>query len=70
MGEFTGKQREQYRVVVTLETQRYVEHTEEGWIPMPGDRPVTVKYLWRDTQDEAQALAWFEEVAEKLRKGK
>ena len=39
MPEFTGKSREIYRVHVTMERQRQIQHATEGWINLPGSKP-------------------------------
>lgn len=58
--EFTGKTREVYCVRVTLERQRQTEHTTEGWINMPADKPeiLFIDILY-DGENEQEARAFF-----------
>lgn len=66
MSEFTGKTRDIYRVRVTLERQRQVEHATEGWINMPADKPETLRNqtVW-ETEDQKKADFVFNELKDR-----
>ena len=63
--EFTGKQREVYRVNVTITHQRMVEHVEEGWIPLPGDREqqLNSRVVREFPEDKSAAIDLWEAIA-------
>lgn len=66
MSEFTGKSREIFRVSVTMERQRQVEHKTEGWINLPGDKPETLhKETVAVTDKLDEAMTTYERLVEK-----